>query len=244
MRQNVNIDFLRSRFEALNNYYGVEKGINPNTSILRIEEELVNGQGVYQFNLRKENLLPWERNLKRNDLFLVTHMGFFLSIHNPAKPGKESLLSYAIRGGGGVEDFFSTTDINALYNGFFEMITGTVQNFSALPMALFKKVPQNQPSILALDDGNGTTTGDETQPAFNFLESMHTPTEQILFAGTQDHRLRVAFPTFPTSDYSANTPSGEQRITKLVFIALGFNVPGGTNPEFQTDLNNMFRVAI
>jgi hypothetical protein len=52
---NMSFEFLRKRFDKLNGYYG-KKGIAPQLSYLRIEENLENGKGSYQFNLKKENL--------------------------------------------------------------------------------------------------------------------------------------------------------------------------------------------
>lgn len=240
MEHKIEISFLRKRFEEVNNYYGKNQGIPPYQSIIRIEERLKNGQGTYEFNLRKEELRPWESNLLRNDLFVVTHLGIMLSIQDPAKPGTDSLLSYALTNSADNSPVFATKDINALYNGFLSVETGTVVNMSNFPLGLFKHIPMVQPSILALDDGEGNTTGNLNQPAFEFLNMLHPMAERLTLTGTQDHRIRITFPTFPAADYSA----GENIETKVVFIALGYRVPGGTAQKFKDDTNNPFAAAI
>ena len=241
MRHNTNIEFQRARFDKINNYYGKKCGLPPSFSQIRIEETLINGQGVYDINLKKEILKAWEKNMKRNDLFVVTHLGVFLAIHQNAKPGVETLLPYAFSGGGDVElPSFDTLDINALYNGSLKMETGNVVNLDDFPLAVFKKVPQKQPSIIALDDGEGSTVGNLAQPAFDLLELCHPMAEEITLAGTQDHKITISFPTFPTSNYG----SGAGNESKLVFIALGYKVTGGTGEKYKNDAANPYAGAI
>ena len=234
MRHNINIDFQRTRFERVNNYYGKQYGLPPSFSIIRIEEPLVNGQGNYDINLKKEILKQWESNMKRNDLFVTTHLGVFLTIDPKDKPGTGILLPYAFSGGGDPEiPSFDTLDINALYNGSLKIVTGNIVNLDNFPLALFKQVPEKQPSIITLDDGEGNTAGDLAQPAFNLLEMCHPMAEEITLAGTQDHKISISFPSFPAANYG----SGEGNESKLVFIALGYKVVGGTSDKFKNDAN-------
>ncbi len=228
MKHKADITFTRNRYDKVKNYYA-NKGLAPALSQIRIEQKLINGQGDYRFDLKKEILNPNEQNLKRNDLFVCLGLGIFLSVGNPDKPGTESLLPYALIGNENPDvPGFKTNDINALYNGKLYISTGSVVNIEDMPTSLFKKVPNRQPS----------STG---QIEFDLLETLHTMPEELVFAGTQDHKIQITFPTFASSDYSASTEESE---TKMVFIALGYKVPGGTAEQYKNDPSNPYRFAI
>ena len=94
-----------------------------------------------------------------------------------------------------------------------------------MPMSVFQKVPEYQA---------GATT------VIDMMKSQITMAEKLAFAGTQDHVVKVSFPSFTTSNYASAT-TGE--VAKLVFIAYGYKVPGGTGDKFRTD-ENPFRALI
>jgi hypothetical protein len=248
MENIANIEFLRNRFQRVNNYYG-KKGLSPQLSLIRIEENLVNGQGVYNFDLKKENTSAVERNLKRNDLFVTLALGVGTRIEIIEKPNS-TLVDFSPRicyplqssGTGPAEGAigFATEDINAMYNGTLYIATGTTVNFNDLPMNLFlskedrERIYQYNPS-------------GQTQYIFNggkkyaFENQLKTMAEEITFSGTQDHVVKVSFPTFATSDYQAIDPtagSGTNTYqSKIVFLALGYRVVGGTQPQYNEASN-------
>ena len=83
MKNIVNIEFARKRFDKVKSYYA-PKGLAPQLSQLRIETDIVDGQGTYEFDLKKENLSVVENGLKRNDLFVC--LGIPRDFHLPHIP--------------------------------------------------------------------------------------------------------------------------------------------------------------
>lgn len=229
----ANIEFARKRFEKVNNYYGA-KGLAPQLSLLRIEETLVNGQGVYNFDLKKEtgSLSVVESNLKRNDLFVTLALGVFLRVDNTAKPGVNQLMTYplikadATAAGIG----FTTSDIESLYNGKLYVATGNTVNIADMPTMLFKKV--------------GQAADAASQPVFDFKNDLCDMAEEIVFAGTQDHKIQVSFPTFAAADYSSSAAANTAGVSKICFTALGYRVVGGTEETYRTDSSNPYKGAI
>lgn len=226
----VQIEDSRKIFDKLNAYYGVKFGINPEFSQIRIEETLVNGQGVYNFDIKKERQGVTEQSLRRNDLFVATNIGFYFMMEKASKPGVSYLLPFAQKGEAASETTtykagFNTDDIQALYNGKLYCQTGTIVNIEDMPMSVFQRVPEYQAGNV---------------PVIDMMKSQVTLAEKLAFAGTQDHVVRVSFPSFTAADYSSATV-GE--VAKLVFIAYGYKVPSGTGEKFRTD-ENPFRNMI
>ena len=258
----ANIEFDRRRFEKALAYYG-NKGIAPQPSQLRIEENLVDGQGVYTFNLRKENLSPCEQNLRRNDLFLTLGLSIMLRVEDADKPGVLPLLSYAKKGRETVtpatandpavytvDDFgFETGDIEALYNGKLNVTTQTTVNFEAMPTSLFKK---ESAGIV----GTNANYVHDVNNGFDIESSIKAMAEELIFAGTQDHKITLSFPTFAGSKYNAlqggnGTSTADDTkipntkyVSKVVFFAFGYLIPGGTSDQYKNDPANPYAAAI
>lgn len=227
MEHIVKISDTREVFDKLNGYYGAQ-GLNPEFSQIRIETELVNGKGVYDINIKKENLTVTEQGLRRNDLFVATSIGFYFSFENPLKEGVESLLSYAKVGAEADEDAgtpaiegFATNDIQAFYNGRLYLQTGTIVNLEDLPLSLFEHRSQYQGA----------------EPEFDLNKYQLSLAEKFVFAGTQDHTLRVSFPSYASSNYASADGSS---LSKLVFLALGYKVAGGTGEKFRVESNPFY----
>lgn len=224
MSKNItSIEFLRNRYEKFFGFYN-KQGLPPSLSQIRIEEPLVNGRGSYSFNLKKQVLNLTEQSMERNDLLIVLGFSIFLSIEDPAKPGKEKLMSCVEVG----EKGFETDDIEALYNGKFYFSTGTTVNIPDMPTSLFKRVKTTQAS-------------DTTQSEFMLMDDIHMMAEALAIAGTQDHIVKVDFPSFATANYAADDPAKK---SKLVFLALVYKVPGGTSEQYRIDPSNPVRAAI
>lgn len=238
------INFQRARFEKVARFYGAQ-GIAPQLSMLRIEEDLVNGQGTYNFDLKKENLSAVEKNLKRNDLFVTLAIAVAVRIEDKNAPNSSIpmfapyLAEMQTENGGYsvVKPGFETEDIKALYNGSLYIATGTTVNFADMPCSLFLKDKGTQ-------DKNGKFHH------FDLENDMKAMAEEIIFSGTQDHTIKVSFPTFAQSNYNAaNTTmipengTESDRVTnddykaKIVFMALGYRVVGGTLPSYRVDAN-------
>lgn len=220
-------EFLKSRFKKVFDFYG-HKGIAPMRSQIRIETPLVDGQGTYLFDLKKEILSATEKNLKRNDLFVVNSIGFYLMIEDSAKPGASILMTYPIQevttgtGDAAVTSLgFTTNDINAFYNGLLSIVTGTTVNVEDLPLLWFKQIPQTQ------------QLSSELAQVY-YQDSQFVMGEEIVFAGTQDHKIQVSFPTFATADYGTSLATGT---TKIAMVLDGYKVPGGTLETYKVSQN-------
>lgn len=228
----MNLDFDRRRFDKILSYYR-NQGLAPELSVIRIDQELVNGQGVYNFDLKKENLSVSEKNLKRNDLFVCLGIGLFLSVQDSTKPGTEQLMAFAQKEdtAAGIPGF-TTSDIQALYNGTLHITTGTTVNIDAMPCSLFQRVPRTQPELVY--DGSAGMISNGVQSSFDMNEAIQQMATEIIFAGTQDHKVVVNFPTFAASDYST---SAANSTTKISFVAIGYRVIGGTNEQYKVPAN-------
>lgn len=220
MKHIITLSDTREVFDKLNSFYGKE-GLNPEFSQIRIKNKLVNGQGNYDINIKKEDLDVTEQGLRRNDLFVASNIGFYFSFENPLKPGVEELISYAKLGTQGSVAGFSTNDIQAFYNGKFYLQTGNIVNLEDLPLSLFEHRTQYQGNI----------------QAFDLNELQVSLAERFVFAGTQDHTLRVSFPSYAGATYES-VESGE--VANLVFIATGYKVAGGTGEKFRVDSNPFY----
>lgn len=258
----ASIEFQRKRFERAFSYYGA-KGIPPQLSFLRIEENLVDGNGMYDFNLRKENLANYERNLRRNDLFLVLGLAIFLRIEDEDKEGVLPIQFYAKEGRvtktpATVSDpavytldeyGFKTGDIQSVYNGKLFIQTGTTVNFEALPTSLFNKES-------AGIKGSQANYTKDVNNAVDVQSSLLTMSEELILAGTQDHKIQLTFPAYNGSDFSAaqagnGTSTSDDTIiptthfkSKIGFYALGYLIPGGTNDTYKNDPTNPYADAI
>ena len=241
MKNYANIEFLRKRFDKVNSYYGA-KGLAPQLSLLRIEENLVDGKGVYDFNIKKENLSGVESNLKRNDLFVTISLAIATRIEVEAQPNVNVPNFSPLIGqthdssGTTVVDLagFSTDDILALYNGSLQINTGTTVNFADLPTALFLRQQSDDVSTIF-----GTSV-EVRNKKFNFVDDMQVMAEEVIFAGTQDHKIQLSFPTYANANYSAT----DGATAKVVFMALGWRVVGGTSETYKNDSANPYKGCI
>jgi hypothetical protein len=229
MKNIATIDFIRARFDRVKGYYA-PKGLAPAISQIRIEQPLINGQGVYRFDIKKEILSASEQNLKRNDLFVVCGIGLYPCVSDPTKPGTEQLFTFAKKGDADITGF-NTEDLNALYNGKLYISTGSTVNIEDQPLNVFKRVPNM----------SGNAFKENLPLEFDFLDSLHMMPEELILAGTQDHKIEISFPTFAASDYST-LPAGT--IGKLALVIYGYKVPGGTAEQYKNDQANPYRFAI
>lgn len=242
----ANIEFLRRRFEKPNAYYG-KQGLAPQLSLLRIEEDLVNGKGVYEFDLKKNILSGCEKNLKRNDLFITCSIGIATRIEdedhpNVLVPNFSPQIADTTTSGSAVTvnvPGFETKDILALYNGSVYIGTGNIVNFSDLPTSLFLKQQSDDVTIVS--------SGKEIRNKnFNFESDLRTMAEEIVFAGTQDHTIKVSFPTYASANYSAaqaKNSSGDitsHYKTKICLLVLGYRIVNGTNEQYRNDTENPY----
>ena len=262
MKNVSSIEFMRRRFDEALAYYK-SKGLAPQRSQIRIEEDLVSGNGLYEFNLRKERLSGVERNLRRNDLFIVRGLSILLRIEDEDRPNVLPLFTYAKKGVETVtaatasdpavytvdQAGFETDDIEALYNGSLSIITQSTVNFQYLPCSLFK---YESPAIVGTQDGSAKAVNN----GFNLESNILTMAEQLVLAGTQDHKVTLTFPSFNGANYEAlqggngTSTADDTKIpnthfkSKVVFFADGYLIAGGTDEKYRQDSANPFAPAM
>jgi len=234
------IRFNRERFLKGNSFYG-EKGINAQTAQLRIEVPFAAGKGAYDFDLKKEVKRLTEKTLKRNDLFVARALGFGLMVETTAKPGHAPLMSYPLLQSAALPagiNGFANTDAYAVYNGVLTMKTGQVVNYSGFPMSAFLNVPETQPVAIVNNEDELDTAG--ILPQFTMDQILFELPEEIVLAGTQDHRIQVEFPANTSTDIKG----GEGTSSYLVLVIEGWLYEGGTNEEFKRNSQNPYRASI
>ncbi|OJV39626.1 MAG: hypothetical protein BGO29_04570 [Bacteroidales bacterium 36-12] len=234
------IRFNRERFDRGNKYYG-PKGINPQTAQLRIEMPFAVGQSSYNFDLKKAVKRITEKILQRNDLFIARAFGVALMIETDTKVGHAPLLSYPLLQSDALPsgiNGLTNTDAYAVYNGELTMKTGQNVNYSRFPLAGFLHVPQTQPVVILDDSGDFQSAG--LVPEFNLDNLLYELPEEVVFAGTQDHKITIDIPASSTTDIAG--PDGTTAF--LVLLIEGWLYEGATNEEYKRDSANPYRSAI
>jgi hypothetical protein len=236
------IQVSKGRIASVSDFYK-KYGITPQKTLLRIEANLVNGQGIYNFDIKKKgrDLSTTERSMTINDLFVVDALGLALMVEKTAAPGTAPLLSYPLIDGlylpAGIKGF-SDNNAYAIYNGELSMKTDNVVNLSAFPTANMLCVPRQQPTaVLKASDGTVVSAG--IQPAFELDSVLVQPTETFVFAGTHETEIKLQAPVQP--DVTLGVPANYTG--KVVLLVEGWLFAGGAKPIYAID-GNPFKGAI
>lgn len=198
--------------------------IYPEESKIRLEQPIVNGKGQYIFSLKNDSVDGVvEHALNRNDVFVPTRWGLFVSLVETAT-GTEHLYPYIPVADGSnpsVHKFgFLTDALEALYSGFMSWTLDNNVVLSAYPLEKFRTVPQVQGAFVL--DSSDQAVNEGILPEWKLDDFMTLITPRYTIAGTRDHKFTFNFPaankTFAcTSGYTA----------KLVFMMDGFLIKGG-----------------
>jgi hypothetical protein len=194
----------RQTFDMLQKKYA-GKEVSPH--FLRCEVTLKNGVNKYKFDHRTVGSeSSTERKLDRNDLVYVTSimLGWL-----ECKEGEEAtapIHTYANA---------SFPNVEAVYNGFLSLKTGSKVNFEAMPCLDFKYVPQTQ--------GNATAG---TLDQFNVMDAARSGVEDLYLHGTKSHELTVEFPTTGSMTLESTTAG---TVRKLVLMLNGFIIKNGAD---------------
>lgn len=223
-----NIFFDRERFEKVQAWCNAN-GVVPQISKLRVSQQLVNGQGLYRFDIKKEqaNTLIGEVGLDRNDLFIPFAIGAMLQIDGKEATGKTPLLSYPVKASAAA-DGFMTDDIEALYNGTMTIIMDQTEVNASFPMELFKHVPQTQPCVL-LDSSNAAkSTGLVAE--YDIQDVLVPLAPAYYFQGTVDTKLSVTFngngSDFSVASAATPTTADATKAARIVLYMSGVLVKG------------------
>lgn len=186
-------------------------------SYLRAEQGLANNKAKYNFDLKRvANEVVTEQKLDRNDLFVISRLGVFLTKQFAATPGKEVLQSYPNAVEFPPTAGLAPADLETIYNGFLQLKIANRVNIENLSMHEFKYAPDTQQASAT------------TKSSFNLDDACYKPAPLIYLHGTMDINLTIEFPTFagiqltPT-DFAANG------VVKLVVVPFGFLVKGAAS---------------
>lgn len=119
------------------------------TSYLRSQKLISNSSPVYDFEILKGNDSPLatERRLDKNDVFVVTHLGFYL-VQNPVDTGVEQLngILQTYNNPTALAGSANIPDLAAFWNGSWSIKVGSTVFFDAYPNQLTWAAPDTQQS--------------------------------------------------------------------------------------------------
>jgi len=182
--QRQKFDELQSKFKS----YGVE--VQP--SYLRYEAQLQNGVNHYPFAFEPSATdSATEKKLNKNDAFYITGIGLFWIATGTVGTGDTAVV--VNKATAPLHTFASNVDgsasLEAVYNGFFRLTTGSKVNIENLSNQNFKYVPQRI-------NAGGTAIA---TPQFQLEKALFGSIADIMLAGTKSHQLSVDIPAVPTT---------------------------------------------
>lgn len=231
-------DINRDRYIAVNNKaMSIGKFAEP--SKIRIEMDLKNGVGNYQFNIKKTDINNQrEVSLDRNDVFVVSRWGVFPVVQSTTNPGTEVLASFPLINDGVNPSVhpvgFTNAHIEALYNGTLSWSVDNTVMLSSYPMESFRKVPEQQGAFVLNADESAVNEGIKVQWDIENATDYVIPC--ITIPGTRDHRITVNFDAAGLS-----FPTTAEHKGVLVLYMEGFLVKSGC--EYKNG-QNPFQAAV
>jgi hypothetical protein len=229
------IRFNRERMLLGAAFYG-NYGITPQSAQIRIEAELVNGKGVYSFDIKKKgsDKSASEKTITDTDLFVARAIGMALMVEADAAPGTAPLLSYPLIDGlhlpSGIKGF-TDGHAHALYNGIITMKTDQTVNLSGFPTSNFLCVPVTQP--LAVLDSTNAVKSAGIQPQFKIDDVLYELPELLMLAGNHQTEIKLEAPV--NSDVTLSVPANYTG--KVVFLVEGWLFAGGAQQQFKKSEN-------
>jgi hypothetical protein len=183
----------------------------PSPSYLRVDQTLQNAKSVYTFDIAKTSgESVCEKKLDRNDLFVVTKPMFYITREDNTKIGKSVMATYANEEHFTTAVGFDVTDLETVYNGFFSLKIGQVENIPLLPMKTFKIVPGTQMNIAG-----------KLQSEWDALQYMPDIPSLLFISGTMNVEIKVEIPSF--AGIAMESPAIQPTINhKLIFHPYGF----------------------
>ena len=180
----------------------------PAPDYLRIEQVISNASGVYSFDVKKSgNETSTERKLDRNDLFVITDIGVYLSKVTAASNGaavKQSYPNPFIFGAANEADHLET-----VYNGNLSLKIGSRVNIEGLPMDVFRHVPETQQTALT------------NRSAMSASGTVFPIGGLIYMAGNTSIEIKISCPIFNGMAWASAVAGVDN---KIVFVPYGFLV--------------------
>lgn len=231
-------DINRERYISVNQK-AAQIGKFAEPSKIRIEVDLKNGVGSYQFNIKKTDITNQrEISLDRNDVFVASRWGIFPVLQSLTNPSTEILASFpAVNDGTNPSVHavgFQDNSIEALYNGTLSWSVDNTVMLSSYPTESFRKVPEQQGAFLLNGEEAAVNEGIKVQ--WNIEDATDYIIPCITIPGTRDHRINVNFDAA-----GLNFPVTEGYKPVLVLYMEGFLVKSGC--EYQGG-DNPFKAAV
>jgi len=195
-------------------------GISPAPHFLRIEQVLTNDKSRYTFNFKQDNSdSRTESKLDKNDKFCVTGLALLLLRENTNQVGGQALQSFPnAQVFVAVANEFVPADLEAIYNGFLSLKTGSQINIDKLPALGFRKVPRTQAQALA---------GGFVYNEFNLDDVLYVGAEDITLDGGKTQTFEFELPTFANMKIASGATNLALGINhKLVLFATGYILKG------------------
>jgi len=186
---------------------------------LRLEQEIVNSKNSFSFVTYSgdaASVYPTERRLDRNDAFIATEVGLFITRQDTAN-GKTNaeLCSYVNLTKFAAAAGFVPADLNAIFNGSLSIEINRVKKMVAFDNYRFFETPfTQQTGVSNYDSKQGKKSG--------FVKL----TPQIVLDGAGTNDLTVNFPAY-NGWAGASVTAGTQH--RLVLYLRGLLVTGGSN---------------
>lgn len=218
----------RKKFEQLYNRF-ISQGAEVQPSYLRYEKALADGVNHYEFAFEASpNDSSTEKKLNKNDLFYVTSilLGYIVTGSTSTSGEKPTDVTTVTNAVAPVQTFVDTTkfsggaNLEAIYNGFLRITTGSKINIENLSTLNFKYVPQNAAA-------NGVAP-------FQLIDALYGNISDLMLSGTKSHTISVDIPAIPAGQNlipTAATVAGGTSLSKptitLVLQFEGYLVKNG-----------------
>ena len=207
-----NMAFLqRAKYDELLKRYR-QYGVEVQPSYLRYEQTIQNGVNHYPFPFEPSpNDSQTEKKLNKNDSFYVTSITFGFIVTG-TKGGGEGASDVVISEANAPLHTFAQSDysnLEALYNGFIRITTGSKINIENLSTLNFKYVPND-------------LTSSTTLPEFQNDKVAFANISDLMLMGTKSHTISLDIPALPASENLVGT-TVDGISTPKVKVVLQFN---------------------
>lgn len=207
-----NMAFLqRAKYDELLDRYR-KYGVEVQPSYLRYEQTIQNGVNHYPFSFEPSpNDSQTEKKLNKNDSFYVTSITFgFIVLGTIA--GTSQAPDITITEANAPLRTFAKGDyanLEALYNGFIRITTGSKINIENLSTLNFKFVPNDLLSTTVL-------------PEFQNDKVAFANISDLMLMGTKSHTISLDIPALPATENLVGT-TVDGMTTPKVKVVLQFN---------------------
>lgn len=210
---------------AIMNKIAETTGKKPQPGYLRLEQLTDNAKGTYQFFIKQNSgsVLPMEKRLSENDLFVATAVRLRIKCEEPTKPGSAVYQSYENSTVFAVNAELTQEDLASIFNSYLQVVTNQTETIKAFDLSGSRIVPTTQQS--------SATTRSGSENADGWLELVGG----LPLSGTDNIDINVVSPS-----YSGKLIQYVALLTKRVYVAIeffGFLVPQGSKLGAQLSSN-------